>query len=141
MTAALCLLTVGFFLKVSANRADGSTDKARREFISGIGFKAGNAVEKEIIIPTEFSETYLKYNEIQKSAGFDLSAYKGCRVKLYIFSQAAYPECSEEMRLNMIVYKGKIIGGDISSVSSDGQRLPLKRVNNIRRENGKAETG
>lgn len=141
LTVVLGGLIVCVFLKVSADGIDGSTDAARRGFADSLGCTVGSASEKEIIIPAEFSDVYIKYNDIQKAAGFDLSSYKGCRVKLYTFSGVTYPGCREETQLNLIVYHGKIIGGDISQTAIDGEMLPLTDVKNAGSENGKAKIG
>ena len=31
-----------------------------------------------------------------------------------------YPDSSEEVRINLLVYQGKVIGGDVSSTQLDG---------------------
>ena len=67
-------------------------------------------------------EAVAKYNELQKEAGFDLSNYKGKNVTVY-----SCPVWNSDKLLNLIVYDGKIIGGDISDVAFDGEMKPLKK--------------
>ena len=76
----------------------------------------------EVIIPAEFDETYTKYNEIQKGQGFDLSAYAGMRVKRWTYSVKNYTGYENQncIRINMLVYEGLVIGGDVCSIELNG---------------------
>ena len=76
----------------------------------------------EFTIPTEFNEVYNRYNELLKSAGYDISPYKGKTCKRY-----TYLIPSENARANIIVYDGEIIGGDISSITLDGIMIPIEK--------------
>ena len=82
--------------KVSANIY---TDNVSRvEFIKSLGLDPKEEVfsEKEIVIPKNFSDVFLNYNEIQKSAGYDLEDYSGFSAKVYTYflpnfrNEAAY---------------------------------------------------
>lgn len=76
----------------------------------------------EFIIPEVFNDVYERYNALQKEAGYDLSFYKGKKCMRY-----TYVIPSVNARANIIVYNGKIIGGDISGITIDGVMIPLKR--------------
>ena len=76
----------------------------------------------EFTIPTEFNEVYSRYNELLKTAGYDLSPYKGKNCKRY-----TYLIPSQNARANIIVYDGKIIGGDISGITLDGIMIPIEK--------------
>lgn len=75
----------------------------------------------EISIPEEFNDVYIRYNNLLKKEGYDLSSYKGKKCKRY-----TYLIPSQNARANIIVYKGKVVGGDISSITIDGIMLPIK---------------
>ena len=77
---------------------------------------------KEIIIPAEFDDVYEKYNAIQKEQGFDLTAYCSKRVKKWTYKVTNYPnyEGSDCIRATLLVFDGKVIGGDVCSVELDG---------------------
>ena len=77
----------------------------------------------EFTIPTEFNEVYIRYNELLKTAGYDLSPYKGKSCKRY-----TYLIPSENARANIIVYDEEIIGGDISSITLDGIMIPIEKM-------------
>ena len=101
-----------------------STEEERMNFITQLGLNVEKEPSEvtEVIIPEEFDETYTSYNEIQKTAGLDLEYYKGCTVKRWTYTVTNYPEYedSKSIKINLLVYKGKIIGGDICSVELDG---------------------
>lgn len=101
-----------------------STEAERMSFITALGLTTDNEPSSvtEIKIPEEFDETFTNYNEIQKQSGLDLEPYKGCTVKKWTYTVTNYPgyEESQSIRINLLVYKGKIIGGDICSLEIDG---------------------
>ena len=75
---------------------------------------------QEVLIPSEFDETYEKYNYIQKQQGFDLSRYRGKVCRKYVYALPGYPGGVEDARITLLIYKDRVIGGDISSPSADG---------------------
>ncbi len=100
------------------------THAERMSFISQFGWKVTEEpVEiKEVIIPEEFDDTYIAYNEIQKSQGFDLTEFAGKRAKRWTYVVKNYEgyESSECIHINLLVYDNKVIGGDVCSVELDG---------------------
>ena len=74
----------------------------------------------EVQIPQEFDEVYAKYNEIQTAQGMDLTKYQGKRVMRYTYSIKNYPSGEEGVCANMLVYKNKLIAGDVCSPKLDG---------------------
>lgn len=78
----------------------------------------------EITIPEDFNAVYERYNNLLKEGGYDLTPYKGKKCKRY-----TYLIPPENARANILVYNGKIIGGDISSITIDGIMLPIINTN------------
>ena len=112
--------------KVSANIY---TDNVSRvEFIKSLGLDPKEEVfsEKEIVIPKKFSDVFLNYNEIQKSAGYDLEDYSGFSAKVYTYFLPNFR--NETAYVNLIIVDGKIVGGDISSAELNGFMLPLWKL-------------
>lgn len=107
------------------------TDEQREEYLKSFGWEFNtNFTEKEVKIPAEFNETYKKYNEIQKSQGFDLSKYKGETVKVYTYNLTNYTgyENRDCIFANLLVYDNTLIGADVCSTSvSDGFMQALKK--------------
>ncbi len=100
----------------------GETPEQRIEFLESFGWEITPEPieEREVIIPTEFSEVYEKYNTMQKSQGFDIEPYKGIVCMQYIYMVENYPETDKEVHATLLVCEGKIIGGDISCAEADG---------------------
>ena len=98
------------------------TNDDRIKFLNSFGWEAEQTPleEQSVIIPTEFSDVYAKYNELQKSQGFDLSKYSGCEVLRYTYRITNYPDSSDSVVADMLIYKNRIIGGDIQSTAMDG---------------------
>lgn len=101
-----------------------STADERLTFISQFGWEVDeDPIEVcEVIIPAEFDETYTQYNEIQLNQGFDLKTYAGMRAKRWTYSVKNYPghEGKNYIRINLLVYEGIVIGGDVCSIELDG---------------------
>lgn len=97
----------------------------RNAFISQFGWKfSADPVEvSEVIIPQEFDDVYMNYNEINKAQGLDLEPYKGMRAKRWtydILNYPAYEGRSGVVQLNLLVFNGVVIGGDVCSLEKDG---------------------
>lgn len=101
-----------------------STHEERMAFLSQYGWELDEEpVEvQEVIIPSEFDDTYTAYNEIQKDQGFDLTVYAGMRAKrwTYIIKNYSGYENKDCIRVNVLVYDGLVIGGDVCSIELDG---------------------
>lgn len=110
---------------------DFSSNKNRVGFLKNLGWKVSdNPVEVvEITIPQTFGKVYNNYNSIQRAQGFDLSEYKGKRAKRWTYSISNYPGINEGVRANLIVYDGSLIGGDVSSVKTNGFMQGLRTAN------------
>lgn len=123
----ICMVSAEFF-HIYAYEIDGSSAKARADFAKEIGCDINdkeNYSSRTITIPQEFSKLYDGYNKLQLEAGFDLSSYKGCKVLVYTYPSVKYDGLNGETQLNLLVYRGRVIGGDISETSIGGKMLPL----------------
>lgn len=124
LALALLVLIYGLLLRPSApaHPLAGGTEEERLGFLSSWGWEvspAGGWVE-EVQIPGTFDEVYGNYNQMQLEQGFDLEKYAGERVRRYSYPLTNYPNSGDDIRANLLVYKGKIIGGDISSQRENG---------------------
>ena len=102
---------------------DGATCAERAKYISRLGIYADKNAEnrRAVQIPLVFGAVYENYNKLQRRAGYDLTAYKGTDAAVYSYPVKNAPGYS----VNLIVYRGRIIGGDVSSASLNGEMLPL----------------
>lgn len=117
-------IIIGQVFSADSGKIEGSTNALRMTYIKSLGLDADDsaATSKEIVIPQDFSEVYKEYNLLQKKSGFDLSHYKGEKATVY-----TYPSTTDkETEIHLIVHNGCIIGGDIASVSLNGEMKSLK---------------
>ena len=103
------------------------TNEERIEFLSQFGWvvEASPIESKEVTIPSEFDKVFVGYNDIQKQQGLDLSKYKTKAVTRYTYKVTNYPDSDETVLANILVYRGRVIGGDICSANADGFVLSL----------------
>ncbi len=111
---------------------EAETTQQRIDFAKQFGWEIeSEPVEvREVVIPSEFSDVYENYNQIQIAQGFDLTKYKGERAKRWTYKVANYPNTSDVIYINMLVRKGKVIGGDVCSTSLDGFMHGFSAVSN-----------
>lgn len=76
--------------------------------------------ECEITIPSDFDKVMTSYNEIQKQQGLDLTKYRKKTAKRYTLKVTNYPNYEGTVYANVIVYKNKVIAGDICSADAKG---------------------
>ena len=81
---------------------------------------------QEIVIPKEFDDVYEEYNNIQISQGYDLKNYSGAKATRYTYKVTNYPDSTDNVVLDIIIYKNAVIGGDVQSTSIDGFMQGLK---------------
>jgi len=133
----IIVILITFF----ANHVEGSknvvstvtleTNEQREAYLTSLGWEFNtDCTEKQVTIPSEFNDTYTKYNDIQMSQGFDLTAYKGKTVTVYTYNITNYDgyENRDCIFANLLVCDNVLIGGDICSTSvSDGFMQALKK--------------
>ena len=127
--AAALVLIVGLILlfggkdetqpTVSVNTG---SNEGRIAFLESFGWKvAASPTESgQVRIPSKTSEVFERYNALQKSQGFDLSAYAGKTVMRYVYKVTNYPGTTEPVYATLLVYKDQVIGGDITDTSAKG---------------------
>ena len=100
-----------------------SSNDARVEFLKGFGWEVTTSpVESgQVKVPQNASPIFERYNALQKSQGYDLSAYAGKTVMRYVYEIKNYPGATEPVYATVLVYKDKIIGGDITDTSAKGK--------------------
>ncbi|MBE6541002.1 MAG: DUF4830 domain-containing protein [Ruminococcaceae bacterium] len=76
--------------------------------------------EVKIKIPGEFDKVMNSYNELQRKQGLDLSKYRDREVTRYTFKVKNFSDYNGTVMANVIVYKKKVIGGDICSTDVTG---------------------
>ena len=92
------------------------------EFLSQFGWEVNaEPVEtKTVTVPAEFDKIFAAYNEIQKAQGLNLSKYRGREVTRYTFSITNYEGYEGTVYANVLVFRGRVIGGDVCSADVSG---------------------
>lgn len=136
--AALCCLFAvltftltlsGRAVAVSAEVKNVKTNDDRLAYLNGLGWQVSSQpiATEELLIPEEFDDSYQGYLALQADQGFDLTQYKGKRVKRYTYQLTNYPTQAEPVQIALLIYKNKVIGGQIQSSSGSflhGLTLP-----------------
>ncbi len=91
-------------------------------FLSQFGWQVTAApVEvKTVTVPAEFDKVFAAYNELQKEQGLNLSKYKNKEVTRYTFSVTNYENYEGTVYANVLVYRNRVVGGDICSADVTG---------------------
>lgn len=107
----------------SYNYSQIKTNEDRVAFLKQFGWEVNTTPieeEEEVTIPSEFDKVFIGYNELQKQQGLDLSKYKRKDVTRYTYEVTNYPDYEGKVYANILVYRGKVIGGDICSADVNG---------------------
>lgn len=107
-----------------------SDNDSRVQFLKELGWEVTTSPKEsnQVRIPQEMSAVYERYNELQKSQGYDLSQYAGKTVMRYVYQVNNYPGATEPVYATLLVYKNQVIGGDITNTAAKGPVQSLKRA-------------
>ncbi len=134
--ALATLITLIAFIPVAAVDGDGvsasvnvdidytgvKTNEDRIEFLAQFGWQVKpEAVESvEVTVPEEFDKVFTAYNELQKRQGLDLSKYKKKNVQRYTYEITNYDGYDGVVYANILVYRNRVVGGDVCSADVKG---------------------
>lgn len=98
------------------------TNEDRIAFLAQFGWEVEPqpAEEATVTIPSEFDRVFVSYNELQKRQGLDLSRYKRKEMTRYTYIVKNYPDYDGVVYANLLVYRGRVVGGDICSADVNG---------------------
>ena len=99
------------------------TNDARVKFLTELGWEVtpSPAEASQVQIPKGEDPIFARYNELQKSQGYDLTKYAGKQVMRYVYQVNNYPGAKEPVYATVLVYKDRIIGGDITDTTPGGK--------------------
>ena len=128
VTAAILVAVIGACLLFGGNASTTtastgvSNNDARVAFLKSFGWQVTTSpVESgQVRIPQSGNEVFNRYNELQKSQGYDLSAYAGKTVMRYVYRINNYPGATEPVYATLLIYKNQVIGGDVTDTSAKG---------------------
>ncbi len=105
----------------------------RVQFLKNLGWdvSASPTESGQVRIPQTQNQVFSRYNDLQKSAGYDLSQYAGKTVMRYVYKVNNFPGATEPVYATLLVYKEQIIGGDITNTAANGTMNPLTKLSQI----------
>ena len=106
-----------------------SSNDGRVQFLKDQGWEVTTSPTQtgQVRIPEETTEVFDRYNNLQKSQGYDLSSYAGKSVMRYVYQVNNYPGATQPVYATLLVYKDKIIGGDVTDTAASGQIRGFKK--------------
>ena len=106
-----------------------SDNDNRVAFLEAQGLQVSTSPKEasQVKIPTEMTPVYSRYNDLQKSQGYDLSKYAGKTVMRYVYEVKTAQETDQPVYATLLVYKNQIIGGDITDTGVNGTVRALKQ--------------
>ena len=104
----------------------------RGQFLSGFGWEVVSSLAEtsQVRIPANSSEVFDRYNALQKSMGYDLSAYQGKTVMRYVYKIKNYPGATEPVYATILISSNQVIGGDITDTSATGVIQGFEKLSN-----------
>ena len=126
---ALVFTLSGRAVTASAEVKHIRTNDDRLAYLNGLGWQVSlqPIATEDLLIPEQFDDSYDGYLKLQEDQGFDLTQYRGRRVKRYTYQLTNYPAQDEPMQIALLIYKNRVIGGQIQSASGSllhGLTLP-----------------
>ena len=105
-----------------------SANDSRVQFLKDFGWEVTPSPKEsgQVKIPKESSPVFDRYNTLQRGQGYDLSNYAGKCVMRYVYQINNYPGAAAPVYATILVYKDKIIGGDVTDTSPGGKLQGFK---------------
>ncbi len=102
----------------------------RVQFLQDLGWEVNTSPTEsgQVRIPKEQNEVFSRYNDLQKSAGYDLSTYADKTVMRYVYQVNNFPGATEPVYATLLIYKNQVIGGDITNTAANGTMHPLTKL-------------
>lgn len=97
------------------------TNEDRVAYLAQFGWEvsAEPVQTQEVRIPTDPSDVFERYNDLQIAQGFDLHDYAGKTVRRYVYEIENYPG-DGQYYATLLICKGAVIGGDVCAAEKGG---------------------
>ena len=94
----------------------------RIAFLNAFGWQVEEtpAESTTVQIPAQFDKVFSAYNELQRAQGLDLAPYASKTVERYTYTVTNYEGYEGTVLANLLIYRGRVIGGDICSADAAG---------------------
>ena len=110
-----------------------SDNDSRVRFLKDFGWEVTTSpVESsQVRVPSDTSEVFDRYNQLQQAQGYDLSHYAGKKVMRYVYKVTNYPGATDPVYATVLVYRNQIIGGDVTNTASGGKIQSFKKDGSV----------
>ena len=98
------------------------SNEDRITFLAQFGWQVEETPKESanVAILAEFDKVFAAYNELQRAQGLDLSKYASRTVERYTYRVTNYEGYDGEVLANLLICRGRVIGGDICSADQNG---------------------
>jgi hypothetical protein len=105
---------------ISYEKVKSAEDAAK--FLQQFGWEVNmsDVEEVDVTLPSSFDKVLTAYNELQMRQGLNLAKYKNKPVVRYTFTVTNFRDAEGPVLANVIVYRNRVIGGDICSADITG---------------------
>ena len=102
----------------------------RVQFLSDYGWEVATSPVQtgQVRIPADGGQVFSRYNQLQKTMGYDLSAYAGKTVMRYVYVIKNYPGATEPVYATLLISGNQVIGGDITDTSATGLMQGFQKI-------------
>ena len=130
---AVIAVTIGLLLALfgggssaeptAATAPAADSNDARVKFLADLGWEitASPTESMQVRIPKESTEVFDRYNQLQKSQGYDLTKLAGKNAMRYVYKVTNYPGATDPVYATVLVYRNQIVGGDVTDTSPKGK--------------------
>ena len=110
-----------------------SDNDSRVRFLKDFGWEVTTSpVESsQVRVPSDASEVFDRYNQLQQAQGYDLYQYSGKKVMRYVYKVTNYPGATDPVYATVLVYRNQIIGGDVTNTASGGKIQSFKKDGSV----------
>ena len=114
----------------AAAAQNAASNEDRVKFLSQLGWEAAASPVQSgrVKIPEKEDPVFARYNDLQKSLGYDLSAYAGQVCSRYVYKIRNFPGAAAPVYATLLVSGGQVIGGDLTDTSPRGKVLGLQQA-------------
>lgn len=138
VVAGAILVGIIVLLATSGNRAAAmetgavkniKTNDDRVGYLTGLGWtvEADPVETQDVLIPAEWDAMMEEYERLQKEQDMSLEKYKNKHVTRYVYRILNHPSGEREVFACLLVYKNRIIAGDVQSNALNGFMHKLAR--------------
>ena len=129
VVVALVLLLSGRDSTPTSSPAVSGNDD-RVQFLNSFGWEVVSSPVQtsQVRIPANSSQVFERYNELQKTQGYDLSKFAGKTVMRYVYTVKNYPGATEPVYATLLISGNQVIGGDITDTAATGLMQGFQKV-------------